>query len=123
MNKLIQSTRRPDITFARSGKIDIFARAARLLNLAKGDIINIAKINDEYMLFVQFRASEVVGRHSCTCYPTKTDGRHFRLNSVALCNEIRALVDIPDDRVSFGIGYPVDFEGSVMLPIITKRPL
>ena len=123
MNKLVQSTRRPDITFARSGKIDIFARAARLLNLAKGDIINIAKIDNEYMLFVQLRASEAVGRHSCACHPTKTKSRHFRLNSVAMCREIFAISGDLSDRISFSIGYPVDNEGTIMLPIITKRPL
>ena len=42
MIKLLQRTRRPDITFCRNGRISITARVVRLLSLQPGDSINIA---------------------------------------------------------------------------------
>ena len=42
MIKLLERTRRPDITFSRNGRISITARVVRLLSLQPGDSINVA---------------------------------------------------------------------------------
>ena len=52
MENIIERTRRKDITFYKSGRIDITARVARILNLKQGDSINISKDeNGEFLLF------------------------------------------------------------------------
>lgn len=122
MTNILSQTRRPDITFARSGRIQISARVARLLSLSIGDAINIATDNGEYLLYVQNRASQMIGSHIATCYPSKKGSHHYRANSVALCNAILDIDRIPI-QASYYVGSPYCINGTKYLPIITKRAL
>lgn len=49
MIKLLEHTRRPDISFYRNGTIRIAARVSRMLSLSPGDVINIAVTEGEYL--------------------------------------------------------------------------
>lgn len=86
MRTILDITRRHDVTFFPSGKIDITARVARIMELQRGDVIDIAIDGDEYYLFVRHRAQNVVGCHQATVWPTKERSHNFRCYSRRLCN-------------------------------------
>lgn len=91
MTPMLQNTRRHDITFHPSGRIDITARIAKILHLNAGDVIDVGVSGEEYLLYVRLRAAECVGRHEATVHPTNR-GKHrannFRAHSRHLCQAI-----------------------------------
>lgn len=89
MRSLLGSTRRPDITFHQSGKIDITARVSNAIGLEDGDIIDLAEDRGEYYLYVRVKASDAIGKHEGRCRSTKrckSGGRNFRAYSKRLCD-------------------------------------
>lgn len=120
MVSLIKNTRRPDITFFRDGRILITARIARLLNLATGDVINIAIHDNEYLLFAKHN---VIGRHEAQCYPTKRGSHNFCANSIRLSRALLDACNIPDQKASFMMGEPATIDNQYCIPIITGRLL
>ena len=81
---VLGNTRRPDVTFYTNGRIDITARAARLLNLHDGDVIDIASIDGECYLYVKHLGSDVTGRHQAAVHATKRGSRNYRCHSIKL---------------------------------------
>ena len=72
---VITTTRRGDITFHPSGRIDLTAHVSKSLGLHPGDVVNIAEECDspsEHYLYVVRRSEETTGRHSCTCRKMKS---------------------------------------------------
>ena len=122
MIKLLQRTRRPDITFCRNGRISITARVVRLLSLQPGDSINIAFHLGECYLLASRHANSV-GRHIAQCYPTKKDSHNYCANSVCLARLMLDNCGIHDQRASFMVGEETTHDGDVCLPIIFKNPL
>ena len=122
MKKLLEHTRRPDITFRRNGQILITARVARILSLRPGDSINIACAAGEYLLYAVHRNS-CTGRHIARCYRTNKSGNNFCANSVDLCRSILAIANVSTDRVSLMTGEAITSGDTVYLPLITRRPL
>lgn len=120
MRSLLQNTRKPDITFNRDGRIFITARIARILSLCPGDAINIALLNDEYLLYA---THNIVGRHEAQCYPTKKGSHNFCVNSIKLSRALLDICGIQKERVSFIMGEGIVIEGCVYCPIVTKKPL
>ena len=120
MTNLIARTRRPDITFCRSGRINIAARVARVLCLKKGDTINIANFNGEFLLFA---IQHPPGRHYAQCFPSKNGSLNFCANSVTLARAILNEARVSASSASFFVGHPIDIEGTLYLPIITKNPI
>ena len=81
MIKLLERTRRPDITFFRNGRISITARVVRLLSLQPGDSINVAfHLGECYLLAV--RHQNAIGRHVAQCHPTKKGSKNYCASSV-----------------------------------------
>ena len=118
MAKLLTHTRRPDITFYRKGRILITSRAARLLSLDQGDVINISVEDGEYLLFSQ---KNVFGRHEARCYHDKKGSNTYSANSARLCRAMLDICKVSDDKASFAVGAPL-LRGSVIhLPIITSN--
>lgn len=78
MKSVLGSTRRPDISFYRNGKIDITARISDAIGLEDGDVIDIAEDRGEYYLYVRVKSSEAVGRHEARCFPTHKGGKRNR---------------------------------------------
>ena len=129
MTSLLQNTRRPDVTFHSSGRIDITARIARALGLSKGDVIDIATDGNEYLLYARHRAANITGNHEAQCWPTNHGKHHnnnLRCQSRRLClaviNAVRPGADVL--RLPAGpavkhasIGY------SCGVPLITRNPL
>ena len=122
MIKLLQRTRRPDITFCRNGRISITARVVRLLSLQPGDSINIAFHLGECYLLVS-RHTGTVGRHIAQCYPTKKGSRNYCANSVLLARLMLDNCKISEHRASFMVGKEEMRDGDVCVPIIFKNPL
>lgn len=122
MDRILKHTRRPDISFCRNGRILLSARIVRELALRPGDSINIARRDDEYLLFaLQHDAS--LGRSIAVCFPSKKGGNHFCAYSKTLCNAILSLTGSADYKVSLMTGQPITIDGKIHIPIITRQPL
>lgn len=120
MIKLLENNRLHDITFHRSGKICIGARIARLLDLNKGDCINIMCHNGEYLLY---NIKNPPGRQKARCYPSKANGRNLYANSVSLTRSLLDACNIMLPRASFMAGELIVLNNKNFIPIITAIPL
>ena len=121
MTTTLENTRRPDITFHGSGRIDITARVAKALSLHQGDVIDIAHDDGEYYLYVKHR--NAVGRHEAQCAPTYK-GRtcnNLRAHSRRLCQAVLK-VNGNYTTARLPVGEPLQQQGlGTALPIIIKR--
>lgn len=88
MKSILPNSRRHDISFHASGKIDISAYIARKLSLAPGDVIDIAQENGEWYLYVKLRSGSYAGRHDGRVWPTTHGKGTFRTWSKALTNAV-----------------------------------
>lgn len=122
MIKLLQRTRRPDITFCRNGRISLTARVVRLLSLRPGDGINIVFHLDECYLTAS-RNAGAIGRHIASCHPTKKGSLNYCANSVLLARLMLERCNVRERRASFIVGKEEVIDGEVYLPIIYKMPL
>jgi hypothetical protein len=124
---LQETTRRPDISFFRSGKIDITSRVARLLAITPGDVLDIAVEDGEYYLFVRVRSGRAMGRHQAVCIPTKHGARNFRAYSVGLSAAMLRAAAVSGKEPAearFACGQAVTHPAfGVMVPIITHKAL
>lgn len=121
MIRLLQHTRRPDISFSRNGKIRISASVARALSLHPGYILNIAVEKGEYLLFAT--PAPDFGRHRAQCYPSKKGSRNFCANSADLCAALLDSLGITAPKATFLTGEPLIIDNTKYIPIITRRPL
>lgn len=123
MIKLLEHTRRPDISFYRNGTIRIAARVARILSLRPGDAVNIAVTDGEYLLYA-VRYQNTNYRYEAQCYRSKRGGgENYCANSVRLCRALFNSVGVKSARVSYMAGEAVDKNGVKYVPIITLHPL
>ena len=129
MTSLLQNTRRPDVTFHSSGRIDITARIARSLSLSKGDVIDIATDGNEYLMYVRHRAADITGNHEAQCWPTNHGKHHsnnFRCQSRRLCQAVINAVKPDANALRLPAGPVVKHAciGYVSgVPLITRNPL
>lgn len=123
MRNLLDNSRKPDIVFSCTGRIDITSNVARHLRLSAGDVINIMTDGEEYYLYVQYRQPQN-GKYEAAVFPSNRRGNHFRTSSKRICNAILEECKTSGGKVRLCIGTPVDAEHyGKMLPIITKHPL
>ena len=122
MDKILQRTRRPDVTFARNGKIFLAANVVHALSLRPGDSINIAFDKGEcYLLAVPHEQNG--RRYIAQCCASKRGTASFRANSTDLCRALLDFCNITSNVASFYVGEPATVEGELCLPIIYKLPL
>ncbi len=121
MEKIISTTRRPDITFHSSGEIYITARVVRILDLDKDSCINVAIEKGEYLLMSE-RYDGMIGNHTGRCYPVNVGGRYFRANSVKLSKAILDACGV-SGKAALMCGEAILINGKPYLPIITKAIL
>ena len=121
MEKIISTTRRPDITFNASGEIYITSRVARILHLDAESCINVALDKGEYLLFAE-HYDGMIGNHTGRCYHVNPGSRYFRANSVRLC---RAMLDAcgVSGRAALMCGGALSINGKIFLPVITRTTL
>jgi hypothetical protein len=86
------STRRPDITFYRNGRIDITSRITKLMNLREGDVIDIGIEKGEFILYCLRKAEDVKGRHEAQCYSSHKGRRHPSRNLRAYSKRLAARI-------------------------------
>ncbi len=118
---ILGNTRRADISFHASGKIDITSRIVNALGINQGDVIDIMTANGEFYLYVSVRAADICGRHEAQCYPSKRGGRHFRTYCRRLCSAILSQHPTHTSRLSFAAGEAVEVHGRKAITIITRN--
>lgn len=128
MENLIDNTRRPDVSFYSSGRIDITAKVAKTLGLSDGDVINVATDGYEYLLYVQTKGENVVGAHTAQVHATNKGKTHnFRTHSRALCDAVFKAVDGASAagaaRLPVGKAYHSMQLDKMVVPLITLHPL
>lgn len=121
MQSILGNTRKADIVFSSSGRIDIAASVAKHLHLQSGDALNVMHEQGEFYLYVKHRAA--FGRFEATAYQTNKRGQHFRASSKRLCSAILYECGVRD-KARLCIGEPLETVAyGTLLPIITKKPL
>lgn len=122
MIKLLEHTRRHDLSFHRNGTIRIAANVARILSLHPGVSINIAESNGEYLLYAVHHPNS---NHRCVakCYRSKRGAEHYCANSVRLCRALFKSIGVDAERISYLAGDPIEKNGVTYVPIITLHPL
>ncbi len=120
LHSLLGNTRRADISFHSSGKIDITSRIVKALGIESGDVIDIMAGNGEYYLYVASHASEACGRHEARCYPTKSGSRYFRSYCRRLCSAILKEIGVVT-QASFPAGDVLEVNGRKVIPIVTRN--
>lgn len=123
MIRILEHTRRPDITFYRSGRILISARIVILLGLSSGDCVNIASDRGELLIFPVHLPDGCDGRYAARCKPTNKGSRTFFANSVKICSAMLQYAPPQASRIAFPCGQPLYVNDIVHIPIITKLPL
>lgn len=80
--RLLENSRKTDITFWKSGRIEISSWVARAIGLQNGDVIDIFFDDNEgeYYLYVKLRAP-LIGRHVGVAFKSNRSGNHFRVYS------------------------------------------
>lgn len=122
MKSMLTNTRKPDIIFHSSGRIDITSSISSHLRLSVGDVIDILTDGEEFYLYVKHRAP-IAGRHEGKIRFTNNRGRHCRTASIRLCKAI--LKECNSDKIArLSVGKMItDSQYGDMLPIITKHLL
>ena len=125
MNHLLDNTRRHDITFNVSGRIEISARVTRALGLHPGDVIDVAidEVGRECYLYIKHRAEKLSGRHKAQCYRTGR-GRtcnSLRAHSVELCRQMLDMRGYSAIQARLPVGDLIEIPGiGKALPIIIR---
>lgn len=119
MESILRSTRRPDVTFYQSGRIDICARVAKILHLEDGDVIDIGLQDGEYYLYVRAKSDKLIGRHEAQCFASKKRSRNFRAYSRRLSNAILRCMNTSKARVPAGNGIEIDSVG-IVVPLVIR---
>lgn len=122
IKSILGNTRRADISFFSSGRIDITSRIADALCLQEGDVIDIMNEDREFYLYIRIRAADTCGRHEACCYPSKRGGRHFRTYCRRLSSAI--LKECGQSyRANLAAGTIVDINGTKAIHIITRNSI
>lgn len=105
------STRRHDLVFYRSGRIDIMARVVKAIGINEGDVIDIYREDEEYYLYIRARSDRVTGRHKARCFSanknSKRASKSFRAYSKTLTDAILANFPSEVDKVRIPAGSVV----------------
>ena len=120
MKSILQNSRKHDMSFHASGRIDISAHVARRLSLAPGDVIDIVQESGELYLCVRLRAGSYAGRHDGKVYATAhREKGTFRTWSRALAS---AVLERVGDTAVFRCPCGDDFErdGKTYITIIYR---
>lgn len=126
MKSTLVNTRRPDITFYRSGRIDITTRVTKALALEDGDVIDIAFDGREHLLYVKHKGASLVGRHEAQCRITNRRGKYHNMRAYSgrLCRFVLALNNNADiARLPVGEVIIDPDTASPLLPIIIRNNL
>jgi hypothetical protein len=125
MTSILGNTRRPDIKFHHSGRIDISAAITRQLSLSRGDVIDIIIHKGEYYLIVRAKANQILGRHEAQCFVTNLKAKHcdsLRAYSKRLCEAILQVTGSSEAYLPAGAAETIEPYGTA-IPLITRNNL
>lgn len=122
MKSLLPNSRKHDMSFHPSGRIDISAHIARRLGLAPGDVIDIARHDGELYLYVRLRAGSYVGRFDGRVWATAHGKGTFRTASKALTDALLAAAGV-SGRLRCPCGASVERDNKIYIPIIYRCSL
>lgn len=122
MKSLLPNSRKHDISFHLSGKIDISAHIARSLSLAPGDVIDIAQESGEWYLYVKLRSGHYAGRHEGRVWATARGKGTFRTCSTAITHAVLAAAGVTG-RLRCPCGTEIERNNVKYITIIYRRPL
>lgn len=121
LSSILGNTRRSDISFFSSGRIDITSHIVNALGIRKGDVLDIMHGDGEFYLYVAVNADDIsCGRHQAQCYPSKQGAKHFRAYSRRLCSVMLRECG-GDRRVSLAAGAIAYINGHKAIHIITRK--
>ncbi len=80
--KILSKCRRADVTFHRTGRIDVSAFAAQRIGIRQGDAINVASVKGKHYLYIACKAENMRGCFRSVCRHTK--GKTLRAYNAAL---------------------------------------
>lgn len=122
MKSILPNSRKHDISFHASGKIDISAHIARKLSLAPGDVIDIAQEGGEWYLYVKLRSGSYVGRHDGRVFSTAKGGGTFRTWSKSLTSIVLSAAEATG-RLRCPCGSEVERDNTKYITIIYRCSL
>jgi len=123
MKSILPNSRKHDISFHASGKIDISAYIARKLSLAPGDVIDIAvEEGGEWYLYVKLRAGTYVGRHNGRVWATANGHGTFRTYSKSITDAVLTAAGA-SDRLRCPCGTEFERDNIKYTTIIYRCPL
>lgn len=123
MKSLLSTSRKHDISFYASGRIDISAHVARKLSLAPGDVIDIACEYGELYLYVKLRAGQYSGRHVGRVWSTTHGKGTFRTCSKKLTKAILAGAEAKGERLRCPCGREIERNNTKYITIIYRNSL
>lgn len=123
MKSLLSTSRKHDISFYASGRIDISAHVARKLSLAPGDVIDIACEYGELYLYVKLRAGQYSGRHIGRVWSTTHDKGTFRTCCKKLTKAILAGAEVKSERLRCPCGREIERNNTKYITIIYRNSL
>lgn len=122
MKSILSNSRKHDISFHASGRIDISAAVARRLSLAPGDVIDIVREGGELYLCVRLRSGSYDGRHDGRVWATNHGKGMFRTCSKALTDAVfRATGAV--GRLRCPCGAEIERDNRKYITIIYRYPL
>ena len=122
MKSILPNSRKHDISFHASGKIDISAHIARELSLAPGDVIDIAQESGELYLYVKLRSGNYAGRHDGRVWATASGRGTFRTWSKVLAKAVLAAAGA-DTRLRCPCGSEIKHNNVKYITIIYRCSL
>ena len=123
MKSLLSSSRKHDISFYASGRIDISAHVARKLSLAPGDVIDIACEYGELYLYVKLRAGQYSGRHIGRVWTTANGKGTFRTCCKKLTKAVLAGAEVRGERLRCPCGREIERNNTKYITIIYRNSL
>lgn len=122
MKSILTNSRKHDISFHASGKIDISAHIARKLSLAPGDVIDIVQSGSEWYLYVKLRAGTYAGRHEGHVWSTANGKGTFRTCSKAITTAVLTAAGVTG-RLRCPCGSVMHFGSTKYINIIYRCSL
>lgn len=122
MKSILPNSRKHDISFHASGKIDISAHIARKLSLAPGDVIDIAQGCGEMYLYVKLRSGNYTGRHDGRVWATANGKGTFRTCSKALATAMLVAAGV-NGRLRCPCGTEIERDNIKYITIIYRCSL
>lgn len=122
MKSILPNSRKHDLAFHASGRIDISAHVARKLSLSPGDVIDIAQEGGEWYLYVKLRSGSYTGRHDGRVWATANGKGTFRTWSKALTHFVLAATGVTG-RLRCPCGIEIERDKRKFITIIYRCSL